>query len=123
MTRTEKYTNLQLESIFQREAQWHSVPSPEISPVSPRFAPFFLSSRTFGTHTAGMVCRHWSCRAERGKVDLQVLEALVGPSGQPWESTQAAPPPRLAPMVSGQQREEEAEEGELWEEEKGLLSS
>ncbi|KAM7228897.1 hypothetical protein CapIbe_020185 [Capra ibex] len=56
------------------------------------------SHRTFGTHTAGMVCRHWSCRAERGKVDLQVLEALVGPSGQPWESTQAAPPPRLAPM-------------------------
>lgn len=49
--------------------------------------------------------------------------ALVGPSGQPWESTQAAPPPRLAPMVSGQQGEEEAEEGELWEEEKGLLSS
>ena len=48
------------------------------------------------------------------------------PGGTQWPALgehSGAPPPRLAPMVSGQQGEEEAEEGELWEEEKGLLSS
>lgn len=86
---------LQLESIFQREAQWHSIPSPEISPVSPRFAPFFLSSRTFGTHTAGMVCRHWSCGAERGKVDLQVLEPWWDPVASLGRALRLHRPPGL----------------------------
>lgn len=47
----------------------------------------------------------------------------LGPGGQPRGATQAALPPRLAPVGGGQQGEANEEEGEWWEEVKRFLSS